>query len=181
MNQHAKSTSATAALRRSFPILKGMGVCILISAVTLATGGCASHFQKVCEKGKDPAQITALIKKGANPNARMGASAFTPLQHAAYGNPNPAIIKALIDEGADPNYGGISYTPLQLAVVKNSNPAVVQALIDGGANVNGTLPPINIEGFGKLNQRRAMTPLATAIYQKKPAMADVLRKNGGHE
>jgi len=166
---------------RIMPFLKGTGICLLISAVTLASGGCASGFQKACMHGKDPAVISDYIKKGANPNAPLGAVGLTSLQNAAYYNPNPVIIKALIDEGADPNgafvwKGDVLATPLQLAAFHNQNPAVAQALIDGGAQVN-LIPPA-----GSVTRiYNYMTPLAIALSYGKTAMADVLRKNGGHE
>ena len=167
---------------RIMPFLKGTSICILISAVTLATGGCASGFQKACESGKDPAVITDYIKKGANPNSPMGGSGFTALQHAACTNQNPAIIKALINEGADPNWafvgqGIVCMTPLQMAAWKNKNLEIAQALIDGGAQVN-LLPPA---GMGYTGVYRNMTPLAIALATGKTAVADVIRKNGGHE
>ena len=171
---------------RIMPCLKGTGICLLISAVTLATSGCTSGFKGACAHGSDPAVITDFIKKGANPNSPMGGTGWTPLQHAAANNQNPAIIKALIDEGADPNgfYAGqglVLMTPLQMAAWHNKNPDIAQALIDGGAEVNLLPPALKPNELGYTGPYRNMTPLAIALLKGKTAMADVIRKSGGHE
>ena len=60
----------------------------------------------------------------------------TPLHWAAFGNPNPVVIEALLAAGAEVDArtnGG--FTPLHRAALNNENPAVIEALLTGGANL----------------------------------------------
>ena len=82
----------------------------------------------------DPAVPGPLIEAGAELEA-WNLHGLTPLQLAAYVNPNPAVIRSLLEAGADVNarnYRG--ETPLHLAARYNSNPAVLQVLLDAGAD-----------------------------------------------
>jgi len=90
----------------------------------------------------DPEVVRALIKAGADVNARTeeGRSAeggFTPLITASIRS-DPKIIRILIDAGADVNARNRpGWTPLLLAAASiDSNPEVIRALIDAGADLN---------------------------------------------
>jgi uncharacterized protein len=80
----------------------------------------------------DAAQVTQLLKTGANPNVR-NALDTTPLLEAAF-HSNAEMIKALLDAGADPNAAGADgQTPLML-VARGTNVAAAKMLLDKGAN-----------------------------------------------
>ena len=88
---------------------------------------------------KNPAVITALLKAGADVNARTPKTEYgggeTPLHFAAR-KENPAVITAFARAGAEVNardkWGN---TPLHDAA-KKENPAVITALVAAGAEVN---------------------------------------------
>lgn len=87
---------------------------------------------------KDPAIIQALVKAGANINARTDLTRGQPLHSAARANTNPAIISALIEAGADINArtsaGG---TPLHAAATHYLDSfAMIPALVAHGADLN---------------------------------------------
>ena len=81
------------------------------------------------------AMVALMLATWAHPGARA-----TPLHLAAYENPDPAAIAALIEAGADVNarIGG-GATPLHGAALNNPELAVIAALIKGGANVNAQM------------------------------------------
>jgi hypothetical protein len=82
----------------------------------------------------NPEVITALLKGGADHNART-VEGFTPLHMAAQVNANPAIVVALLKGGADPNATSTKgATPLHVAALKNENPEVLEELLKGGAD-----------------------------------------------
>ena len=91
-------------------------------------------------QGEAPLLVTALVKAGADPNARDSRGGWTPLHLAAQTGKNPAVVTALIKAGADPGAKDKKgRTPLQLAEKFNKTPAVVDALkqarVDPGASV----------------------------------------------
>ena len=110
-------------------------------AIAIAMGGAISladaptlSFEDVCESGT-PEQITALIKAGADVNAKDNY-AWTPLMYAAM-NPRPEVIAALVKAGADVNAKSKDgETPLMIAAAKNSNLDVIAAMVKAGADVN---------------------------------------------
>ena len=74
-------------------------------------------------------------------NARSEDNDNTPLMAAAAGNPNPAVIEALITAGADiSRRNSFGETPLMHAAAYNLNQkaikAVITALVDAGDDVN---------------------------------------------
>ncbi len=93
----------------------------------------------------DPAVINALIKAGAELQAKDYEWGATPLHWASWSSKNPYVITALVNGGADLNAqdeGGS--TPLHAAAAHNNNPAIITALLDAGADTNvrdvGKLP-----------------------------------------
>ena len=114
---------------------------------------------------ENPAVVQALIKAGADPNARDDDKE-TPL-HRAASNENPAVVQALIKAGADPKArNDDKETPLHYAVRWNENPAVVQALIKAGADLNA-------------RDKYKRTPLHYAVWwNENPAVVQALIKAG---
>ena len=114
----------------------------------------------------NPAVIAALLKGGAEPNAKTGKG-FTPLHVAAQWNSTPAVVEALLKGGAEPNAkAGKGFTPLHLAAQWNSNPAVVEALLKGGAEPNA-------------KTGKGSTPLHLAAeWNSTPAVVEALLKGG---
>jgi ankyrin repeat protein len=92
----------------------------------------------------------------------------TPLLAAVDEDSGFAIIKALLDAGADPNFHGSNSRPLLvLAVDKDAGLDVVKALLDAGANPNlrdsnGKLPLEHLRANPKLN-----TTFAVELLQEK--------------
>ena len=81
-----------------------------------------------------PSQVRAVIRSGADPNAR-DKRGETPLMYAAADNSNPAVITILIEAGADSNARGKNgMTALMYAAEDNANPAVVTTLLEAGAD-----------------------------------------------
>ena len=77
--------------------------------------------------------IEALVKAGADPNARADGKS-TPLHWAVWKNENPAVIEALLNAGADlAAVDAKGRTPFSLANESNESPAVRQALLAAGA------------------------------------------------
>lgn len=127
-----------------------------------SSGWRASHLAAF--GNEDPRIISTLLDLGVNPNATIGDAGTvdlrrqfselrnrrssnarigdgrTPLHCAAFSNPNPLVIGALIEGGANPNAGTTTgWTPLHAAVYANPNPHVAEALLKGGADANSQL------------------------------------------
>ena len=80
------------------------------------------------------AQVQDCLGLGGDPNAREDLG-DTPLHNAAFNNPNPDVVIALIAAGADPNVRGHEdSTPLYTAARWGRYPSVIGALLDGGAD-----------------------------------------------
>ena len=123
-------------------------------------------LHRAAELNGNPAVIEALLKGGADSEARDGYQG-TPLQRAAAFNENPMILQALLKGGADPNardeYKG---TPLHWAARYNENPMIIQALLEGVADPEAR------------NVNEA-TPLEIAKHFNNVAVIEILQRPGG--
>ena len=81
-----------------------------------------------------------LSRRGvAQPDVRIG-DGRTPLHVAAFANPNPIVIAALLEGGADADAKTTTgWTPLHAAAYANSQSDVITALLNGGADANSKL------------------------------------------
>lgn len=79
----------------------------------------------------------AVNMRGWEGVPQNGHWALRALRDAAWGNPDPGVIRALVGAGADVNArDDCEATPLHKAAAHNPNPGVARALIELGANVN---------------------------------------------
>ena len=84
----------------------------------------------------DSEKVNQLIHAGANVNAR-NKNGWTPLMIAAWKNPSPKILTALLSHGADVHAkSGDGWTPLMLVARYNTNPEALKVLLKAGADVN---------------------------------------------
>ncbi len=119
---------------------------------------------------RDPAVIAAMVRAGADVNAR-GDWDKTPLHEAAEKG-TPEVVRALLEAGADVNarprgfdpYSGVANTPLHFAA-RNPDPQVATALLEAGADVHAR------------GQDRT-TPLHFAASNRNPAVAELLLEAG---
>ena len=189
-----------------------------------SSGWQASHLAALANE--DSRIVSTLLEFGVNPDSSIGdvktielqrqrsESRFrpshdarigdgrTPLHCAAFGNPNPDVIVALIEGGANPNAATTTgWTPLHAAVYANPNRDVVEALFAGGAKANSqlkdswtwrevsptrTMPDsahetdflLPLEG-GNIHIKGLSTPLHVAVkYPQKDSAVDVLIRGG---
>ncbi len=127
-------------------------------------------FSEACESNGSVASIRWFLEtQGANPNApdakSMGMTAF---QTACGNNPNPEVIKLLIDEGGilkATRRGKIS--PLMFAAMSNT-PETTELLIKAGAKVNDR------------TQKGMSAYLYAALSSRYPDMFEVLVTNGAN-
>lgn len=104
--------------------------------VNLATrhGGTALHY--ACGWGDLP-MILALLRAGADVNARCASNGWTPLMAAANSEwSHPHVLLPILNAGADPNLRATKNgrTALHLAIDPLMNKPLVELLLDKGAN-----------------------------------------------
>jgi ankyrin repeat protein len=103
-----------------------------VSAQTPPAPGAAEAFYPAIRSG-DSAQVTALIQKGSDVNAKERRGGATPLMHAAAIGSLDAM-RLLIDKGADVNArNAAGATALMWAA---TDLAKVRLLVDRGADIN---------------------------------------------
>ncbi|MGC8908241.1 MAG: ankyrin repeat domain-containing protein [Desulfomonilaceae bacterium] len=111
--------------------------------------------------------LTALLEKGASPNAkRPGDEATLLILSAGCGHAD--VVRTLLGKGADvnlPNRNG--WTPLMAAVAKGHE-GVVELLLEHGADPN-------------MRHAYGWTALKLATQKGRKNIADVLRKYGAHK
>jgi ankyrin repeat protein len=103
--------------------------------LTTPSGDNALHL--AAENAANPAIIRELLKHGFGVDAPISAGAFktmTPLMLAAWRNPHPAVVAALIEDGADiRKVDSTGRTALFFAAWHNSNERVTEELIERGS------------------------------------------------
>lgn len=134
--------------------------------------GCEWWGTRVFFQDNSVEGVRACLAAGANVNYR-DESGFTPLHSAAWLNPDPAVIVALVRAGADVNArdwrGPVNdATPLHWAVLDDpdiddfsANPAIIRTLVAAGARVNA-------------RDSQGWTPLHWAAYRASPAIVRAL-------
>lgn len=90
----------------------------------------------VAARNNNPDVVTALIKNGANVNAKDFGDENTALKWAAVDNPNPEVIITLIKNGIDVNTRDRHGNTALMWAAWNPNPEVITVLIKNGADVN---------------------------------------------
>ena len=92
---------------------------------------------------KDAAAVEALLKQGADPNARVpGTYGYTPLTQAicaecCYGGiPDTKITKRLLDHGADPYLEDENHEPAFFYAAKKQCEPIARLLVSRGVDVN---------------------------------------------
>jgi len=114
-------------------------LCVLFAGPVFAAIS-DSDFFDLCAEGSLE-QVVDAVNDGADVNAK-GYGGRTPLMIAAAYNPDPEVVKFLIEAGADVSArtdegwsaeGGL--TPLMVAA-GNCDPDAIRALIDAGSDVN---------------------------------------------
>ena len=102
-----------------------------ISAQTPAPGAAEAFYPAI--RSGDTAQVTALIQKGSDVNAKERRGGATPLMHAAaIGSLD--TMRLLLDKGADVNAKNAAGATALLWAVTDL--AKVRLLVDRGADVN---------------------------------------------
>ena len=118
-------------------------------------------------EGEHVAAAQALLKAGANANARTADGDGAPLYRAVY---NPDLVEALLGAGADPNYALAQRTPLMSAAYHGgplctAGTESIRLLVKAGANVHA-------------EEAGGFTALSTAAVYGCPGMVRVLLDAG---
>jgi hypothetical protein len=142
-------------------------------------------------------EVTALLKQGADANARWGEGEFQQaVLMRAVMRGSAEMVAALLKAGANPEYGnGRDATPLFIAAILGEADTI-EALLDGGAKIDGVTPDKGLTALhgaaitGKedaakrllergapkdIRDKEGKTPLDIAAGQKSNPVADLLR------
>lgn len=134
-----------------------------VLSITLLLVGpvCADDSLHGAAHRGDVAQVTALLKKGVDPDARdrYGGTAL----HAAMFQPDMRVVELLIAHGFDVNAVGPrnGYTPLHDAVWAD-NVAAARFLLTHGARTD-------------IRGKDGLTAYDKAVRERKQAMAELLK------
>ncbi|MDR1607678.1 MAG: ankyrin repeat domain-containing protein [Deltaproteobacteria bacterium] len=127
----------------------------------------APPWLKIVQTG-GPTEVSQAFKKDFKLET-IEPDGLTPLMIAAAANPNPLVIKVLIDAGSDPEAmeTRFGYNALRLAALFNANPSVALALVTGPDSINAR----------DFSGNTAVTLAATR--NPNPLMIQTLVKAGG--
>ncbi len=123
-------------MKRAFTICAAAFFLVCVAAGLSTAALSDGEFLTLCEKGT-PEELAAAIREGANLGAR-DEYGKTPLMRAARFNPNPEMVKRLLEEGAEVDGANAEgFTPLMIvAALRTENPGpVVDLLLEGGADI----------------------------------------------
>eukprot|EP00770_Monocercomonoides_exilis_P013297 MONOS_13244.1-p1 / transcript=MONOS_13244.1 / gene=MONOS_13244 / organism=Monocercomonoides_exilis_PA203 / gene_product=ankyrin / transcript_product=ankyrin / location=Mono_scaffold00796:21816-26190(+) / protein_length=1297 / sequence_SO=supercontig / SO=protein_coding / is_pseudo=false len=146
---------------------------------------------------ENPAMVSFLMNRGANPNAYCNESYDTPVSIAAK-NGNVPILHYLLEHGGDFNYHDNRDVTLLMCAAATGSAQACEYLIRKGARLtydnhhqtafhwaihkgNPQVISLLILAFpGRLNEKndKGLTPLHFAIWRDKPLCARVLIENG---
>ena len=140
--------------------------------------GSLTPLQHAVTDNRNPDFVAALIREGADVNARStDGPGGTTLHEAARHSREPSIISMLVAAGADVNAGdGVMARPLHHAATFNGNPDIISALVEAGANVNARMR----SRFDRENGLEiGATPLHRAVrYNKETSVVRALLDAG---
>ena len=138
---------------------------LLLGALALPAAGAMEQeaFLELCGSGS-AAAVKEALKKGAKVNVE-DEYGFTPLVRAAMNNPDPEVVRTLIEADADIHVVSEGGDVLQMAARSTPAPEVIKILIDAG--------------LGEEINEGAMTPLMLAALENPhPAVIRALVEAG---
>jgi hypothetical protein len=108
-----------------------LGALLILAALTAHAAEDVSQRLLAAVARGDGAQVAALVREGADPNARDAS--FRPALLLAASSGRPEVVRALLRAGASADAGDRSgWTALHQAV-ENGDLATARVLLDGGA------------------------------------------------
>ncbi len=150
--------------------MKSLLVSIVAAVLLVGCGGPSVDIWTATAQGNIES-VKRQLDSGVDVNAKNNAE-MTPLHYASMMG-HKEVSGLLITNGADVNaksqFQNFGETPLHHAAW-GSHKEIVVLLITKGADVNEIIQSGSFKG---------MTPLDRAERQKKPELADLLRKHGG--
>ena len=112
-------------------------LAVAVALLGSAVRGQADLFEAAKEGSVE--EVRAALEAGADVNAQDDLFlSMPPLMHAARRNPNPDVVRVLLDAGAELEARDWLWgmTSLAHAAWSNDNPDVVRLLLDAGADLN---------------------------------------------